>query len=170
MPIEIYNGPDADSYAAMSCHCFALSGTRAQIGQTNTQYTLIGDYMSGRANPPQGSLRDRIAMHDFTPAGTMRLLRDEFGFAPGNGTGIFLWGFFRNDQQLLPEHMWFTMAGRIFDTMPGHPIRRDVSVTGNNPGSEAQVLPPNRCFNVEVATLYTDQLKFVTSGHWAPEL
>jgi hypothetical protein len=169
MPIEIYNGADADNYEAMSCHCFALSGTPANAAAVNTRYALLGDYMNGQAIPPEGQLRDRIANHDFTPGSTMALLRDEFGFARGMGTDIFLWGFFRNDQQLLPEHMWFTRGGRIFDTMPGHPIRRDANGPGANPPSEAQALDAGRCFSVEVSALYTEQVKFFTSAAWEPE-
>lgn len=169
MPNDVYNGADSLAYQSMSCHCFALSGTPAASAAINTRYSQIGDHLSGTVMLPAGNLADRLGALDFTPAGTMLFLREEFGFARGVGTDIFLWGFFRNDQQLLPEHMWFTMGGRIFDTMPNHPIRRDVNNAGRNPPSEAHLLPANRCFSAEVSTLYIDQLKFVTSGNWTPE-
>lgn len=170
MPNDIYNGPDAPTYRDMACHCFALSANRGQIDSINTRYTLIGDYLSGRAVPPEGTLRERLSDMDYTPGSVMLLLRDEFGFAPGRDTDIRIWGFFRDDNQRLPEHMWFTRGERIFDTMPGHPIRKDVTIGGNNPPSETHVLPAGRCFSVEVAALYIDQLKFYNSAAWQVEV
>jgi hypothetical protein len=175
MPIQMFNAPAATAagYQAMSCHCFALSGDPLAIAVTNERYAELGMYIRGDAPVPaglQGVLGEVLAETegDLRRA-TLRFLCNQFGMAPGNGTDIRVWGLFRNAQQMLPEHMWITMNGQIYDTMPDAPIRRQGDNEGRNPPSEAHALPADQVFSVEVAALYRAQTQVIGSANWANE-
>lgn len=174
MPITQYQpAVHAANYLAMACHVFALSGDPLTIAAVNTRYDLIGQYLTGGAIPPAGSTISARVMNAMAEIGddqrvaTLALLRDEFGMAPGNGTNIRIWGLFRNHLQMLPEHMWITKAGRIYDTMPHARIRRNNNNQGRNPPSERYVLDAGIIFSVEVAALHVEQLSIINSPNWA---
>ena len=173
MPITRYQpAANAARYQSMACHVFALSANPFTMDNVNTRYNTLGQYLIGQAQPPAGTLRDKIGnvmaeLGDDQRVATMELLRDEFGMAPGNRTNIRLWGLFRNHLQMLPEHMWVTHGGMIYDTMPGAPVRRNNNFHGRNPPSEAQQLNQNVIFSVEVAALHIEQMNVINSANWA---
>jgi len=173
MPITSFQpAANAGLYQSMSCHVFALSGNPLTIATVNTRYDQLGQYLLGQANAPAGNLRQELnnvlaEIGDDQRIATLGLLRNQFGMAPGNGTHIRLWGLFRNHLQMLPEHMWLTMGGMIYDTMPGAPVRRNGNLNGSNPPSERQQLNQNVIFSVEVAALHIEQMIIINSPNWA---
>jgi len=174
MPITSFQPAAANvaRYQNMACHVFALSGNPLSIANVNTRYNQLGQNLLGQPQAPAGTLRREInnvlaELGDDQRIATLKLLRNQFGMASGNGTNIRLWGLFRNHLQMLPEHMWITKGGIIYDTMPDAPIRRNANLNGANPPSEAHQLNQNIIFSVEVAALHVEQMNIINSPNWA---
>lgn len=83
----------------------------------------------------------------------LELLCLEFGLKPQNGSGVGLWGHFEQGQ-LLPEHMYVTIGGKIYDTMPEAPVRKSRNEDGLNPPSYGgKLLSKKVVFFVEIEDL-----------------
>ncbi len=173
----LVNGAD---YVAMACHVFALSGDPAQQADVNNRYAQLGNLLSpdllgvppvpanneiayGLKVVTNNEIRQCLRGPAVPPSCSLRLLCREFGLVPTPNSGIKVWGHFEPGQRL-PEHMYVTTVdGKIYDTMPQAPIRRDTNNNGRNPPSwSSGLLDPGVIFSVEVAAL-APQTQFIIS-------
>lgn len=179
-------------YRQMACFNLALSANPSAIAQVRARFQSVGDMLTGLATPdrdqvvvnrPDAMLEERMLELDeeFDKQSRMEFIVSAFGFRiayqPANGNGLRptpptykIWGLFRQerDEQMLPEHMWFTAHGHIYDTMPGADVYKRMTQNGLNPACERNVLPANECFAVPVEALTLHQMQIVNAGpnHW----
>lgn len=192
MAIQHFTGNN--NYNVMACHVFALSGDPATANAINARYAKLGDYLIGVAALPQNnqdipnglslvSKYNILTVKNIVPhngaannnvAGlrqaTLNLLCLEFGLVVHAGSGIRLWGHFE-DGQWLPEHMYVTYGGNIYDTMPNAPIRKNVNDNGKNPPSygEGHELDAGVIFSIEVQALAAGTMAVINTpaNQWA---
>ncbi|WP_293138317.1 hypothetical protein [Okeania sp. SIO3I5] len=177
MPIKHFTGNQ--NYGIMACHVFALSGDHNHADAVHQRYQTLGHLLlninvnNNNNNVPQGlnvvTNQDIINVLNMIPGPGMNmailnLLCQEFGLAPENGSGIRLWGHFE-EGQMLPEHMYVTINGMIYDTMPNAPVRKRENNAGLNPPSYGNdqngndvLLDNNVVFSVEVQNLAQNTL------------
>ena len=179
MPEQYFTGNN--QYDAMACHVFALSGDFAQADNVNKRYIKIGDILTGKAQPgPEDGIALGVTAEDIGEVflqntkteqkdAIMRLLCKEFHLVESPGSGVKVWGHIEDDQ-MLPEHMYVTAGGRIFDTMPNQVVRRDADDRhGRNPPSNDGLLPANVVYFIEVEHLAagTQALVDTPDAQWA---
>lgn len=185
MPRDKFIGNN--SHHDMACHVFALSGDPETAVPINNRYARLGDLLYGVEDVPvNDSVAEGLTVvtnndiwgspgADQPPAlvapRSLSLLCREFGFTPQAGSGVRLWGRFRQGQ-VLPQHMYVTTPdGRVWDTMPGKPVYRRMDNQGRNPGAEGDdsegediLLDPNEVFSVEVAELAEKTREVIATG------
>lgn len=163
----------------MACHVFALSANFSNISTIHGKYNNLGDYLSGITPPPLAlqtpRLMNAIAFcapilgggavnHVQLKATVMDVLCERFNIniaMQAHGTGTQLHGLIRPGD-MLPEHMWITHNGWIFDTMPGFPILKELANANNsNPQCEANLVNPVNIASVPIAGLTPSQATII---------
>lgn len=182
MAIQHFTGNN--NYNVMACHVFALSGDPATADAVNTRYAKLGDYLLGKAELPAQDANIPNGLTHATKANIkvvgaempntqdqreaiLSLLCIEFGLVVHAGSNIRLWGHFEKDQ-MLPQHMYVTYGGNIYDTMPNKPVTKDVNDNGKNPPSDG-VLDPKVIFSIEVQALTANTMAVINApaNQWA---
>ncbi len=176
MPRQHFTGNN--DYYEMACHVFVLSGEPLQITDVNRRYCSLGNRLLGLLDEPNDLIRvsdveitatANIADRPTQIDAILMLVCKEFELVPSPGSGIRVWGHFEAGQ-MLPEHMYATCNGFIYDTMPNAPVRRKINNNGRNAPSYGQnedgsdvLLDNNVIYSIEVEALPPGTLVVITA-------
>ena len=122
-----------------SCQVWAIDGyvSDVQTATANNSYANYGNGLA-MAGTPLGNMDARVAA-------IVAAARQGQTVADAIGT---IFGGWNNDVDATPMHMWLVYRGKIYDTMPGAPLRRkNAGFMGWNhrhPPSEAAAFAANR--------------------------
>lgn len=170
--------PTPQTLQDAACYQFALSGSEDQetLTSINERFSAIGNYLlTGDSDHlvhfdviNQHDLDTISAIHDAGQRrlAAMNILCREFGLVSRavDGAPFLLGGRFKNDDQMLPEHMWVCDRVFSYDTMPENAIFRDNDVDGMRPPLETDI--PVAEITLVGLTELTPFQQIITAGHF----
>lgn len=154
--MRVMDGRAGGFVQGCSCHVWAIDGYSVNAGIVNERYNekttgmlVDGDCFENLVYKV-GSIVDHCRRKlSLTTAETIRIYG---GFADKNLGG--------------PEHMWIEYKGYIYDTMPGHPLRRAPATQDRlHPPCELAPFPADLVGSV-VKFLTEDQRRLIKSKEW----
>lgn len=137
-----------------SCHVWAIDG-----------YT--DDEIAYQVNDIYAKTAMNLMSKKASKAKKLAALVEAARVTPPTVTGMIIYGGWQVSGEGAPEHMWIECEGYIYDTMPGHPLRRKVAseATRFHPGCEEAPFKKNKVAWVE-STLTLSQFKILQAAKW----
>jgi hypothetical protein len=170
--------PTPQTLQDAACYQFALSGSEDQetLTSINERFSAIGNYLlTGDSDHlvhfdviNQHDLDTISAIHDAGQRrlAAMNILCREFGLVSRavDGAPFLLGGRFKDDDQMLPEHMWVCDRQFSYDTMPENAVFRDDDADGMRPPLETDI--PVAEITLVGLTELTPFQQIITAAHF----